>query len=313
MTYPLVIEDASFEDLIDDPDHFVKLFRESKLLIFPELHLSEAQNAEVREAFGYGFYGHHDETHKFSIERHFDENFKEVGPEELLVRWHLENLDDPHPPVAVGWNMTKFDCPKGHGNTGYVNMMDIYSKLDQEHQDFYNNLSFMAYLGSPEDLCEVAEVYKKMTAGETKILQQPTQDFRNESGRETPVRKAVVPYPLTDELTLRYIPEPTFLVLPEFHQQREVADAALQELIDDPDNQVWWEWTEGDYVFADLVVTAHSVKGGFAHGERVLDVAFGLIGEYPKHLREEWAFDDPRYLNSEGGGVIRGAGGVGQG
>ena len=322
MTYPLVIEDVSFEDLIDDPDHFVKLFRESKLLIFPELHLSEIQNAQVREAFGYGFYGHHDETHKFSIERYFDENFDEVGPEDLLVQWHLENLDDPYPPVAVGWNMTKFDCPKGHGNTGFVNMINIYSKLDQEHQDFYNNLSFMAYINALEEhtLKEprgkvsdgVIEVYKKMAAGETAISQQPNTAFRHEMHTMTPVRKAVVPHPLTDELTLRYVPEPFYLVLPEFHEQRKVADAAVRELINDPDNQVWWEWNKGDYVFADLVVTCHSVKGGFADGERVLDVAFGLIGEYPKHLREEWQSDDPRFLleNSVGGGVSRGTEGI---
>ena len=312
MTYPLVIEDASFEDIMDDPDHFVKLFRESKLLIFPELHLSEVQNAQVREAFGYGFYGHHDETHKFSIERYFDEYFDEVGPEDLLVQWHLENLDDPHPPVAVGWNMTKFDCPKGHGNTGYVNMMNIYSKLDQEHQDFYNNLSFISYIGSLEDPYEVAEVYKRMTAEETKILQRSTQDFRLKSGSETPIRKAVVPHPLTDELTLRYVPEPNNLVLPELHEQREVADAALRELINDPDNQVWWEWTKGDYVFADLVITCHSVKGGFTDGDRILDVAFGLIGEYPRHLRESWEENDPRFLpeNSVGGGVSRGTDGI---
>jgi len=316
MTYPLVIEDASFEDLIDDPDHFVKLFRESKLLIFPELHLSEEQNAQVREAFGYGFYGHHDETHKFSIERNVDK----IEPEHLLVQWHLENLDDPHPPVAVGWNMTKFDCPKGHGNTGYVNMINIYSKLDQEHQDFYNNLSFMAYintlvgytLNEPRGKVSdgVIEAYKKMAAGETTISQQPNTAFRHERPTMTPVRKAVVPHPLTDELTLRYVPEPSYLVLPEFHEQRKVADAALKELINDPDNQVWWEWTKGDYVFADLVVTAHSVKGGFTDGERVLDVAFGLIGEYPQHLREQWEPGDPRLLNTGGGGISRGVGGI---
>ena len=100
------------------------------------------------------------------------------------------------------------------------------------------------------------------------------------------------------------------MVLPEFHEQREVADAAVRELMHDSDNQVWWEWTKGDYVFADLVVTAHSVKGGFAHGERVLDVSFGMIGEYPKHLRESWEPDDPRLLNPEGGEIFRTAGGI---
>ena len=307
MTYPLLIEDASFEDLIDDPDHFVKLFRESKLLIFPEPHLSEVQNAQVREAFGYGFYGHHDETHKFSIDRYVDK----AGPEDLLVKWHLENLYDQYPPDAVGWNMTKFDCPKGSGNTGYVNMINIYSKLDQEHQDFYNDLSFMHFLNI-EDSDGVTEVYKKMAAGETMISQQSIQASSAKSDSVTPVRKAVVPHPLTDELTLRYVPEPSFLVLPEFHEQREVADAAVRELINDPDNQVWWEWTKGDYVFADLVVTAHSVKGGFADGERVVDVAFGLIGEYPKRLREEWQPGDPRLLpeNAIGGGQARGIDGI---
>jgi alpha-ketoglutarate-dependent taurine dioxygenase len=308
MTYPLVIEDASFEDLIDDSDHFVKLFRESKLLIFPELHLSEEQNSQVREAFGYGFYGHHDETHKFAINQSVDL----AGPRDRLVPWHLENLDDPYPPDAVGWNLTKMDCPQGCGNTGFINMMNVYSKLDQEHQDFYNDLSFMAFLNAREDSDGVVEIYEKMAAGETTISQQVTQGYRPKTGSETPVRKAVIPHPLTDELTLRYMPEFNFLVLPEFHEQREVADAAVTELMFDPDNQVWWEWSKGDYIFADLVVTAHAVKGGFTYGERVLDVAFGLIGEYPKHLREEWQPDDPRLLpeNAIGGGQARGIDGV---
>ncbi|MEO2158464.1 MAG: TauD/TfdA family dioxygenase [bacterium] len=308
MTYPLLIEDASFEDLIDDPDHFVKLFRESKLLIFPELHLSEEQNSQVREAFGYGYYGHHDETHRFAL----SQNVEEVGPQDQLVPWHLENLDDPHPPAAVGWNMTKLDCPKGHGNTGFVNMMNVYSKLDQEHQDFYNDLSFMTFLNAREDSDGIVEIYKKMAAGETEILQHPTQEFRQGVSRETPVRKAAIPHPLTGELTLRYMPDFNYLVLPEFHEQRNIADAAVEELIHDSDNQVWWEWTKGDYIFADLVVTCHSVKGGFADGDRILDVAFGMIGEYPKHLREQWPPGDPRLLpkNSVGGGVSRGTDGV---
>jgi alpha-ketoglutarate-dependent taurine dioxygenase len=303
MTYPLIIEDASFEDLIDDPDHFVKLFRESKLLIFPELHLSEEQNAQVREAFGYGYYGHHDETHKFAIEQHVDL----AGPRDQLVPWHLENLDDPYPPDAVGWNMTKLDCPKGHGNTGFVNMMNVYSKLDQEHQDFYNDLSFMTFLNARQDFAGIIEIRKKMAAGETMISQQPTQAFRFGAGViETPVRKAAIPHPLTNELTLRYMPQFEFVVLSEFEEQRTVADAAVTELILDPDNQAWWEWTKGDYIFADLVVTAHSVKGGFAEGDRILDVAFGMIGEYPKHLRSGRQPGDVPL----GGGASRGADGV---
>ena len=248
MTYPLVIEDASFEDLISDSDHFVKLFRESKLLIFPELHLSEEQNSQVREAFGYGYYGHHDETHRFAL----SQNVEEAGPQDQLVSWHLEDPDG------------------------------------------------------------ILEIYKKMAAGETEILQHPTQEFRHGMSRETPVRKAAIPHPLTGELTLRYMPDFNYLVLPEFHEQRKVADAAVKELINDPDNQVWWEWTKGDYVFADLVVTCHSVKGGFVDGERVLDVAFGMIGNYPKHLREQWQPGDPRLLpeNAVGGGVSRGTDGV---
>lgn len=303
MTYGQVV-DTSFEDLVSNQAYFQKLFRESKLLIFPGLHLSEEQNSFLRHWFGYGFYGHHDELHEFTVNR--KSGGSSVGPEEQLVSWHLENLDDPCPPVAVGWNMTKFDCPKGHGSTGFINMIDIYSKLDQELKDFFDNISFAHFLNARSDEDGVIGVREKIAAGETTVLQTPRHAFRSGAEISTPVRSAVVPHPFTEELVLRYMPidENVTLLDPK---QRAHADDAVVKLLHDPENQVWWEWAEGDYVFADLFVTAHSVRGGFSLGERVLDVAFGVIGDYPEHLREPWTEEDARaQTDALGGGSVRG-------
>lgn len=304
MTYGQVI-DTSFEDLISNQAHFQELFKESKLLIFSGLHLSEEQNAFLRHWFGYGYYGQHDELHQFVLER--DLVGSSAGPKDQLISWHLENLDDPCPPVAVGWNMTKFDCPKGHGSTGFINMIDIYSKLDQDSKDFFDNTTFAHFLNARSDEDGVADFREKIAAGETVVRQTPHHGLAR-SGAEilTPVRSAVVPHPFTEEPVLRYMPVDENVTLLDLEEQRVHADFVLQNLLDDPENQVWWEWTEGDYIFADLFVTAHSVRGGFSLGERVLDVAYGVIGDYPEHLRESGPETDAHERDHPlGGGAVR--------
>ena len=39
-------------------------------------------------------------------------------------------------------------------------------------------------------------------------------------------------------------------------------------------NQFWWDWTEGDFLLADLFCMMHSVMGGCTTEQRILDVVF---------------------------------------
>jgi hypothetical protein len=124
-TQGTVLTGHSFSDFLDDPKYFKELLNESKLLCFPELGLSREQNKQVCAALGYWSDRQNDETHALTINRKGWPN----TPEEILVRWHLENLDHERPPILAGWNMIKFSCPQGHGRTGFVNMAELHKKV----------------------------------------------------------------------------------------------------------------------------------------------------------------------------------------
>ena len=46
MTYAYIVEDASFENIMDDPDFYLGMFDESKVLAFPELNLKNGDSLD---------------------------------------------------------------------------------------------------------------------------------------------------------------------------------------------------------------------------------------------------------------------------
>ena len=283
MTQGMVVADCSFDDILDDPGYFKELLYESKLLCFPELNLSREQNKQVCAALGYVFDRQKDETHARTMDRKDWPN----APNEILVQWHLENLDHQQPPILGGWNMKTFTCPKGHGRTGFIDMVKMCKKLKVDRSFEY---VFMRSATEAEQLDEdeikvLREFYINNTentesiftnATESTVEYAPPQRY-DEKRHSPPIMDSVSPHPLTGESVLRYMVDPfhvKWLSVPDMMTEKQLLDEKLSEAIADFDNQFWWDWTEGDFLLVDLFCMKHCVMGGFTSEQRVLDVVF---------------------------------------
>lgn len=268
MTYAYIVEDSSFENIMDDPDFYLGMFNESKVLAFPELNLNAEQHLQVMNALGFKNTSQGAEDHYDTLKSEWATN----SPDEALINWHLENLQMKNPQIVAGWNMTTFTCPEGHGNTGMVNMIEVYEDLDVETKEFYEQVNYV-FMHDPSGRASwMDEAREEMLLG-NKVI--PLESVPTE---ELPVRKAVVSHPRTGETTLRYMCSPNCVVLPlqdknmdQTNEQKRIFDKEIKEKIRDPEYQLWWEWAKGDLVIVDLFCIYHSVKGGFTVGERILD------------------------------------------
>ena len=277
-TQGTVLTGYSFSDFLDDPKYFRNLLNESKLLCFPELGLSREQNKQVCAALGYSSDRQNDENHAMTMGRKGWPN----APKQVLVQWHLENLDHEQPPILAGWNMTKFICPKGHGRTGFVNMAEMYKKFKPDIPFEY---VFVRMEKEVEQLKEqVARGKREFDIGNVENTEERTVDnlpvdrWASDRGYHPPIIDSVSAHPITGELVLRYMVDSHAVWMPisdvDIEKEKISYDFTLIKEIRNPDNQFWWDWTEGDFLLADLFCMMHSVMGGFTSEQRVLDVVF---------------------------------------
>tara|TARA_B110001454_G_C12697350_1_gene425045 strand:- start:669 stop:1568 length:900 start_codon:yes stop_codon:yes gene_type:complete len=285
-----VLEECKYEDIIDDPKYFKDLLLEHKLLCFRELNLTKNQHLKIIKALGYYKFGQHIEDHRLTIEGNFGE--RKNTPLELLVPWHQESLHQKYPPCVAGWNMELFTCPKDHGRTGFVDMVEAVKGLSAEVVANLENTEYIV-VRSFDDIEEATEQIKsgsreisilnKSGQAERGGLADPSDDRRSDYYFPS-IRQAIEKHPLTDELVIRYEIDwspsgngaGTCITFTSAERRIEV-DELVKGLYLNPDNQFWWEWTQGDFLLADLVVMGHAVTGGFLPTERLLDVTFNTI------------------------------------
>ena len=309
-----VLEGYTYEDIIDDPKYFKDLLLKHKLLCFRELNLTGNQNPEVLGALGYHVFGHHKEDHRNTIEMKYRVN----DPSELLVPWHVENLHQQYPPEVAGWNMEVFTCPKNHGRTGFVNLAECTSRLPIETVNYLRDFEFIVVRQAEDGdeaikqvesgSREVSIKNKRRLGPDGRLMHGDANDYY-----DAHVRKAIEDHPLTNEPVLRY--ELDWIYLDNFprgpkeidnwhrsqrgqtatgtcftycsKEDRLEIDLLGQEIYLNPDNQFWWEWTQGDFLLADLFVMAHTVTGGFQPEERRLDVTFNTTEFHERQAIDE--------------------------
>jgi len=239
---------------------------ESKLLCFPELNLSREQNKQVCAALGYVFDRQKDETHAITMDRRGWPN----TPNQILVQWHLENLDRKQPPILAGWNMKTFTCPKGHGRTGFIDMAKMCKKLKVDRSFEY---VFIRLTSEAEQLEEQMAAGKREfyinnmeNTDEGTVDYTPLQRYDSDTGYSPPIMNVVALHPITGEPVLRYMLDShvKWLPVPDMMTERQLLDDSLLEAIANFDNQFWF----------DLFCMQHSVLGGFTSEQRVLDVVF---------------------------------------
>lgn len=202
-------------------------------------------------------------------------------PDQCVIQWHVEGPSLKTPQLAAIWHMYHFIAKPGTGNTGFVDMQMLYQKLPENYRDLLDRADLMHlpnWQNPPQSEEEfVSQFKRKFDAGLDVIWTQDGDRFVSSFSR-----KAVEVNPNTGMKTLRACPccagwgPQDFLFKVDGRKPTDDETALWDEFFDwlkwqieeNPENQIWWEWKQGDIVLPDLFRMAHGVHAGFLPGER---------------------------------------------
>ena len=237
------IKDSSYNDIVANVDDYIKMFLDNGLVCFKKIYLSALEQEHVINLFAeklkWKFVSDiHTEDHHYTMSL----NDKIFDKDEIIIDWHIEHLERKYAQVATSWNMTKFTCPKGHGNTGFIDSSYVYSLMPDDWQEFLKSI----------------------------VVTYRTMDF--------PHRRCVIKHRNSGKDILRLCPHFAEDLLisvngndpsnQEFLLFDQVKQWYCDQIKNNESIKMWWEWDEGDFIIPDLLYIIHAVKGGFTSGNR---------------------------------------------
>jgi len=203
------------------------------------------------------------------------------APDQCVIEWHIEGPSLKTPQLAAVWHMYHFVAEPGTGNTGFVDMQMMYEKLPDNYRELLDRAELMHlpnWQHPPQSEEEfVSQFQRKFDAGMDIIWTQDGDKFVSSFSR-----KAVEVNPNTGVKTLRscpccagWGPQDFLFKVDGRRPTQEEKDLWSEfffwmksEIEDNKENQIWWEWKQGDIVIPDLFRMAHGVLAGFQPGER---------------------------------------------
>lgn len=259
---------TTYEEIIENIDKYIDIFLTEKVFGFKELYATEQQQRTIMCKMGDKLNwlpnSKYPKGHRY-VENH--ENaltvFPNTNKDELVVKWHLEHCSVKYSQCGATWNMTKFNCDPTVGTTGFIDNSQLYYELPEKWQQFLDRCTIMDYMQG--DLAENFD---------------DNFEFKSHDGytyRSVP-RKAVFVHPQTLKKIIRINPIYVFPRLMSIDDRKptqdeqdflvEIADFYRNEVWNNPDRPMWWQWSEGDLLVPDLWIMIHGVRGGFDYGER---------------------------------------------
>jgi alpha-ketoglutarate-dependent taurine dioxygenase len=247
-------------DIINNIEYYADLFLSQGILIFKGLNPTKKEEMDLMYALQkytgwFTDFACHDEDHELTFRIYGD--FL-LSKEELFIPWHIENVRKENYQTGALWHMLKYDCDSDCGQTGFVNMVDVFSTMPDSWKEFLLS-------------CKVS------TLGEL------SSDYVKQ-------RNIVIPHNVTKKLIYR----PNFFVNVEALTSvadtvpldedivlyNHIVDWTKKQVCHSPSNQFWFKWEVGDTIIIDLLVMAHAVRGGFNLGQR----SFSRIWAYKNNL-----------------------------
>ena len=237
------IKDCSYSDIVANVDDYIKIFLDNGLVCFKQIYLSALEQEHVVDLFAKKLKWNyvqstHTEDHNYTISM----RDKILNKDEIIIDWHIEHLKKKYSQVAASWNMKKFTCPKGHGNTGFIDSSYLYSLMPDDWQEFLRSI----------------------------VVTHITMNF--------PHRKCVIKHRNSGKNILRLIPDfgEDLLISvndndpsdEEFLFFNQIKQWYSDQIRNNESVQMWWQWDEGDFIIIDLLYIIHCVKGGFTQENR---------------------------------------------
>jgi alpha-ketoglutarate-dependent taurine dioxygenase len=262
----------SFESIIENIETHLDKFKKDAIIVFRGLKFSRQQQVALTRRFGdeIGWYPNssswpaafwsYEENHSHTMDR-YDKH--DVPKDELFLSWHLEHMGHKNPAIGATWNMEKFTCDHGVGNTLFVNISDIYDMFNKEETDFLKKCKVAAVIGQEEpvlhDAVELYEPSGRFSLRLNALFKYDRETFYLHSydGRE----------PSIDEsdrfmnLSLRFTDN--------VHKNEDIQQVHM--------------WQENDLVVVDLFLMVHAVLGGFKPSERFFYGCWARRQDFSKH------------------------------
>lgn len=249
MILPSVVEKASYEDILKNLDLHINNFLNHGVLIFKSLPLEEKEQLSIMEKFAskldWGYIPPLDiEDHSLTINRWGPNTRSDT---EILIPWHLEHSYKSDRQIASSWQMTKFDCHKKSGTTGFINSDDVMNQMKEDWVDLLRS----------SIICHAAN-------------EMPIKPiYRNAVTTHRNSNKEILNFPPTgsrDVLISVNNEPPTNEHIDKFRLIKKFIEDTVESHNDKPEH--WHEWDLNDLVIIDLTNVYHVVKGGFQIGQR---------------------------------------------
>lgn len=244
----------------------------------------------------------------------YDEQIRNEGTKsesENMIQWHLEGVSSKYPQRAAGWNMYKFSCIPGTGATGFVDTSKLWQNLPSHHKGFLNNteiIHFPIFSGDETKIRQSVEYFATWVEKNNKVI---WLEINNELVPSF-ARKALGQHPNSGLSCLMVCPcEESFGVqdfllsvagrAPSKDHKNQFIELFkwLHKEIAKTENQIWWEWDEGDFVVPDLYRMIHTAQGGFDVGQRAFhgNWCFSKNADYSFQQKIDASAADVDYLN----------------
>jgi len=244
------IRGVTAREVIDNRDYFREILKRNKVIGFKGMDPSVQEHMELMRAL----YSPHesDGGSEPTPGNLMDQNHPSIpdveteDTEEFIKGiWHVDNPFLQDPPVLTSMKMTKFDVPRGFGDTLFISLSGLYQSM-------------------PEHLKTHLE--EAVLRGETGAA-EPGQE-----NRDVICHGALRTHPDTGETMLYWTGPGTFLDCegdpPEWFSEVEDCVAAYEA---NPANRWKWEWEVGDVLVWDNRAVLHAFTPGWERENRIFD------------------------------------------
>jgi alpha-ketoglutarate-dependent taurine dioxygenase len=259
------VEIESFDSILLNLETYIDKFSRDAIVIFRGTAISREQQLILMRLFGdvVGWFPNsrssikdvwsYEENHSFTMELY---NKYDKTKDDIFLPWHLEHIGHKNPAIGASWNMEKFVCEQGLGNTLFSNISDVYDTFTQEEKTFLKQCQVAAFYGFADD---------ELHPQKEPVIYNAVQ-FCEHSGRNA-LRLSPMFFNETNMFSLYRFDDR----VPTEEQNRtfwELATRFTECVYDNKDVQQVHVWQQHDLVIVDLFLMAHAVLGGFMSSDR---------------------------------------------
>jgi alpha-ketoglutarate-dependent taurine dioxygenase len=247
----LPIQYPGIEEILNNIDFYKKKFIDDSVIVFRDANMSLLEQKNFNKIMGekIGWYpnlipdSHYQENHsrKKALET--------IGPDEVMLAWHIEYPYYSNPIVIGMWNMFKLTAPIGAGKTYFVNTSVIYNMLNIDDRNFLKS----CILRGPK--------FKEFNS-----FYQDKEHYAISEHWITKLPIIRIVLNRNCENTLAYVNG----ILPTKQEEKrfeKIVYKIINIIESDESVRIVHTWKQGDLVIMDGSL-AHAVTGGFTHDSR---------------------------------------------